>query len=58
MEDITLKCKDCGVDFVWTVGEQEFFQQKGLEHPPIRCKECRIRRKQSMNGNRRSGDDR
>ena len=55
MEDVTLKCKDCGADFVWTVGEQEFYQQKGLEHPPVRCKECRGKRKQMMN-NRPRGD--
>jgi DNA-directed RNA polymerase subunit RPC12/RpoP len=54
VEDITLKCKDCGADFVWTVGEQEFYQQKGLEHPPVRCKDCRGKRKSMMN-NRRDG---
>ena len=24
-EDKTLKCKDCGADFVFTAGEQEFY---------------------------------
>ena len=24
-QDKTLKCKDCGCDFVFTVGEQEFY---------------------------------
>ena len=25
-EDKTLVCKDCGKEFVWTAGEQEFYQ--------------------------------
>ena len=24
-EDKTLVCKDCGKEFVWTAGEQEFY---------------------------------
>ncbi len=28
--DITLKCKDCGADFVFTAGEQEFYAEKGF----------------------------
>jgi hypothetical protein len=30
MEDRTLVCQDCGKDFVFTVGEQEFYKEKGL----------------------------
>ncbi|HOO26276.1 MAG TPA: zinc-ribbon domain containing protein, partial [Clostridiales bacterium] len=26
-EDKTLKCKDCGSDFVFTAGEQEFYAE-------------------------------
>ena len=29
-EDKTLKCKDCGADFVFTAGEQEFYAQNGF----------------------------
>ena len=46
MEDKTLKCKDCGKDFVFTVGEQEFYKEKGFENEPQRCPECRQARKQ------------
>ena len=46
MEDKKLKCKDCGAEFVWTVGEQEFYQQKGFTNEPTRCPECRNARKQ------------
>lgn len=43
--DKTLKCRDCGMDFVFTAGEQEFFQQKGFSEP-TRCPACRAARKQ------------
>lgn len=40
-EDKTLKCKECGQDFIWTAGEQDFFAQKGFKNKPTRCKDCR-----------------
>ncbi len=46
MEDKTLVCKDCGAQFVWTVGEQEFYKEKGFENQPTRCPNCRRSRKQ------------
>ena len=30
-EDKTLVCKDCGKEFVWTAGEQEFYASRGFE---------------------------
>jgi predicted N-acetyltransferase YhbS len=45
MEDKTLVCQDCGKEFVFTVGEQEFYKEKGFENEPKRCKECRDKRK-------------
>ncbi len=47
MADITITCKDCGKEFVFTEGEQAFFKQVGLEHNPVRCPECRKARKAS-----------
>ena len=47
-QDKTLVCKDCGKEFVFTAGEQEFFAERGLENEPLRCKECRIAKKQSI----------
>ena len=44
-EDKTLVCQDCGNEFVFTAGEQEFYKEKGLDNEPKRCKECRNRRK-------------
>lgn len=43
-EDKTLTCSDCGNEFVFTAGEQEFYAEKGLLHEPKRCKECRVKR--------------
>lgn len=48
-QDKTLKCRDCGKDFVWTSGEQEFFASKGFSKPPIRCTECRKKKKDQHN---------
>lgn len=42
--DKTLACRDCGTEFVFTVGEQEFFAQKGFSEPN-RCPACRAARK-------------
>src|SRR3979411_2578264 len=35
--DQTLRCRECGVDFVWTAGEQEFYASRGLTNAPSRC---------------------
>lgn len=39
-----LRCCDCGKDFVFTVGEQMFFNSHGY-HPPKRCRACRERKR-------------
>ena len=44
-EDKTLVCKECGAEFVFTAGEQEFYAEKGFTNEPQRCKECRAARK-------------
>ena len=44
-EDKTLVCKDCGKEFTFSAGEQEFYAEKGFENEPQRCKECRQARK-------------
>jgi CxxC-x17-CxxC domain-containing protein len=49
-EDKTLVCRDCGNEFVFTAGEQEFFAQKGFTNEPSRCPECRAARKQQSRG--------
>ena len=44
-EDKTLKCKDCGQEFVFSAGEQEFYAERGFQNEPQRCKACRDARK-------------
>jgi hypothetical protein len=46
--DKTLKCRDCGEQFVFTAGEQEFYAQKGFENEPTRCASCRRAKKARM----------
>lgn len=45
MEDKTIICADCGKEFIFTVGEQEFYKEKNLPNEPKRCKDCRQQRK-------------
>ncbi|WP_026883855.1 zinc-ribbon domain-containing protein [Clostridium akagii] len=45
MPDKTIVCKDCGNEFVFTEGEQEFYKEKGFENDPVRCPDCRRARK-------------
>ena len=40
-EDKTLVCKECGNEFVFTAGEQEFYAERGFQNEPQRCKACR-----------------
>jgi CxxC-x17-CxxC domain-containing protein len=50
--DKVLTCRDCGNDFVFTAGEQEFYASKGFINEPTRCPSCRQARKAAMsNGN-------
>lgn len=55
-EDKTLVCKDCGKEFVFTAGEQEFYAEKGFVNEPQRCKECRNARKAAARGPREMHD--
>lgn len=40
-EDKNISCIDCDKDFIWTIGEQKFYSDKGLQNPPKRCKDCK-----------------
>jgi len=48
--DKVLTCRDCGEQFTWTEGEQEFYQSRGLLNPPTRCASCRSARKSAQGG--------
>ena len=45
LQDRTILCRDCGRDFIFTAGEQEFYASKGLQNDPVRCPDCRAVRK-------------
>ena len=51
-EDRSLNCKECGNEFVFTAGEQEFYAEKGFVNEPQRCKDCRDARKNASRGER------
>jgi len=40
-QDKVITCKQCGAEFTFTAGEQEFYAEKGLTNEPQRCKNCR-----------------
>lgn len=48
MSDRTLTCRDCGQEFTFTAGEQEFYAQRGFSEPQ-RCPACRQTRKAQRN---------
>ena len=37
-EDKTLVCKECGKEFVFTAGEQEFYAERGFQNEPQRAR--------------------
>ncbi len=48
MEEKTLECKICGRMFTWSLGEQQFFEDRGLD-PPKRCPQCRAKKRRDSN---------
>ena len=43
--DRTLSCVDCGVEFIHSAADQEFYAQKGFVSDPKRCTGCRASRR-------------
>ena len=43
--DRILTCRDCGQEFTFSAGEQEFYASKGLTNTPSRCPSCRAARR-------------
>ena len=48
--DRTLNCVDCGVEFIHSAADQEYYQQKGFVSDPKRCTSCRASRRASRDG--------
>jgi NAD-dependent SIR2 family protein deacetylase len=55
MPDKTLTCKDCNAQFVFTEGEQAFYQEKGFQNEPQRCPDCRRAKKMQRRSDQGSG---
>jgi CxxC-x17-CxxC domain-containing protein len=53
-QDRPIQCIDCKNEFIFTAGEQEFYERKGFKEIPKRCKPCREARK-ARRGDRDSG---
>lgn len=45
--DRVLKCVDCGEDFTFTAGEQQFYREKQFTNEPRRCKPCKAKKTQA-----------
>ena len=58
LQDRVIKCVDCGEEFTFTVGEQEFYRDRGLTNAPTRCKTCREKRKGQRGGGGAGGEAR
>jgi len=43
--DRTLTCVDCGVEFIHSAADQEFYAEKGFVSDPKRCPSCRASRR-------------
>jgi CxxC-x17-CxxC domain-containing protein len=53
--DKVLKCADCGQDFIFTAGEQLFFQDRQFKNDPKRCKACKAKRAGQYSSSRNVG---
>ena len=49
--DKVLRCIDCGEEFVFSAGEQQFFADKGLRNDPKRCKPCKLKKNERIAAN-------
>ena len=54
-QDKTLRCVDCGSEFIWTAGEQLFFADKQFKNEPKRCKTCKAKRANRASRRTRTG---
>ena len=55
LSDKALTCVECGAGFTFTVGEQEFFNERGYTNEPKRCPACRDARRGQLRGYREGG---
>ena len=48
--DRALNCVDCGVEFIHSAADQEYYVQKGFASDPKRCTSCRASRRAARDG--------
>lgn len=48
--DRDITCIDCGLEFVFTAGEQLFFHDKQFKNDPKHCKRCKAKRNYGSRG--------
>jgi CxxC-x17-CxxC domain-containing protein len=48
--DRTLTCVDCGVEFIHSAADQEYYTAKGFISDPKRCASCRAYRRTTRDG--------
>ena len=53
--DKTLKCIECGADFIYAASEQELHASLGYQNEPKRCNPCRDAKRQRKGGARAGG---
>lgn len=47
-KDKELVCGDCDKTFIWSAGEQKFFEEKGFKEIPKRCSDCRAKKREEL----------
>lgn len=47
-QDEEIQCRYCPNRFIWTAGEQEYFDRHGLTHKPTRCLPCRKKKQEVL----------
>ncbi len=51
-QDRPLTCQECGNEFTFEAGEQQFYADKGFGEPK-RCRDCRNKKKDERRSNRK-----
>lgn len=49
MKDLIIVCCDCGEEFTFDIGEQDYYKKNGLYFPK-RCKLCRKAKRNQVDG--------
>lgn len=57
-EDRMIECCDCGQEFLHSAQDQERYAERGFEHDPKRCRDCREKKKASSGGGGGGGGSR